>query len=153
MFCSRVLLLLCMLLCMPQLPLVPFTFAAVLWDQGEADEGSPWYKNNTVGNSSNTAASDDYAREFPKLITEWRAAFKMPTSNTSNTSNTISTISTINTSSSSSSSSSLSSSASSPSPLLGSASARTDAAAAAARIVPFVRAWHYPTGAPLTRGP
>ena len=69
-----------------KVPLVPFTFAAVLWDQGEADEGNPWYKNNTIGNSSNTEASADYAKEFPELISEWRTAFKMPTANTSNTS-------------------------------------------------------------------
>lgn len=42
-------------------PLLPFRFAAVLWDQGEADAkrtNSTWY-----------------AHEFPKMINGWRAAF------------------------------------------------------------------------------
>ena len=52
-------------------PLVPFTFAAVLWDQGEADEGSGY-----PGTPREPAAA--YGLEFPTLITKWRSAFEMP---------------------------------------------------------------------------
>lgn len=45
-------------------PLLPFKFAAALWDQGEADEK----RSNTTW----------YATEFPKMITGWRAAFESP---------------------------------------------------------------------------
>ena len=50
-------------------PLLPFRFAAALWDQGESDEkgeGNP--RSNTTW----------YAAEFPRMITGWRAALESP---------------------------------------------------------------------------
>eukprot|EP00966_Prymnesium_polylepis_P332300 7387810-Prymnesium_polylepis.1 len=45
-------------------PLLPMTFKAALWDQGEAD--------------AKRTSSDWYRVEFPKMIQGWRAAFESP---------------------------------------------------------------------------
>ena len=45
-------------------PLLPFTFLAALWDQGERD--------------AKTTNSTYYSTEFPKMITGWREAFETP---------------------------------------------------------------------------
>jgi sialate O-acetylesterase len=45
-------------------PLLPYTFMAALWDQGERD--------------AKTTNSTYYSVEFPKMITGWREAFETP---------------------------------------------------------------------------
>ena len=61
------------------LPFVPFTFAGVLWDQGEADEGSAW-PNTKQHLVNNATPAEAYAQQFPLMIQRWRTAFDMPVS-------------------------------------------------------------------------